>query len=169
MDNAAQIDAKVSELVELLRKNRLDKTHTQQIQQRINKAIEEASFPESLEAFKELDNRHDRLDLMDDLELLLSQHQLDSKKSKRYLYREKFNRSIVAIIGIIMITLGMGMIIMPAPPYFEMFTLFYFNPNDGVTIMDVISLLIVFTGVYLLSTSFMKRSNTGGQTNDDAE
>ena len=57
-----------------------------------------------------------------------------------------------------MITLGMGMIIMPAPPYFEMFTIFYFNPNDGVTIMDLISLLIVFTGVYLLVSSLLKKT-----------
>jgi hypothetical protein len=51
----------------------------------------------------------------------------------------------------------MAMIIMPAPPYFEMFTVFYFNDNDGVTIMDIISLLIVFTGVYLFLNAVLKK------------
>lgn len=37
------------------------------------------------------------------------------------------------IIALLLILLGFGMIIMPAPHYFEMFTLFYLNPNDGFT------------------------------------
>ena len=57
----------------------------------------------------------------------------------------------------LLVLLGFGMIIMPAPPYFEMFTLFYINPNDGVTIMDVISLIVAFTGVYILISTFSKR------------
>jgi hypothetical protein len=158
MDNAALIEIKVNELVELLRKNPIEKEQAQHIQQKINAAMDAASFPKSLEAFRELDKEQDRMELMDDLELLLSQHQLDSKASKQFLYRERFNKTIVAIIGIIMITLGLGMIIMPAPPYFEMFTIYYFTPTDGITLMDVIALLIVFTGIYLLSTSLIKKS-----------
>ena len=157
MTNADLIEEKAEELAELLRKNPLDKARSQGIQQKINDAIAASSFPKKLEAFRELDKEQDRFELMDDLELLLSQHQLDSKTSQKYLYREKFNRVLVAVIGVIMITLGLGMIIMPAPPYFEMFTIFYFNPNDGVTLMDVIALLIVFTGVYLLSTATIKK------------
>jgi hypothetical protein len=107
-----------------------------------------------------LDTDASRLELIDDLEILLSQHQLDNTITKKYLVQEKFNRMLVIIIGCIMILLGMGMIIMPAPPYFEMYTLFYFNPNDGVTIMDVISLLIVFTGVYLFSSAIIKKPKT---------
>jgi hypothetical protein len=38
-----------------------------------------------------------------------------------------------------------------------MFTLFYLNPNDGVTIMDVISLIIAFVGVYILFSTFTGR------------
>jgi hypothetical protein len=60
------------------------------------------------------------------------------------------------LISLVLIMLGFAMIIMPAPPYFEMFTIFYFNPQDGVTLMDVISLLIILTGVYLLVKSIYK-------------
>lgn len=63
------------------------------------------------------------------------------------------------VIALLLILLGFGMIIMPAPPYFEMFTLFYLNPNDGVTIMDVISLIVAFIGVYLLISALSKRKS----------
>ncbi|MES2275059.1 MAG: hypothetical protein V4592_03490 [Bacteroidota bacterium] len=160
MDNASLIEAKVNELADLLRKNPPGKEQVQQIRNKINDALEASSLPKTIEAFRELDAVENRLELMDDLEFLLSQHQLDNTIAKKFLFREKFNKMLVIIIGIIMITLGMGMIIMPAPPYFEMYTLFYFNPNDGVTIMDVISLLIVFTGVYLFSSAIIKKQKT---------
>jgi hypothetical protein len=38
------------------------------IQQKINKAIDEASLPKTIEAFKELDAGQDRLDLLNDFE-----------------------------------------------------------------------------------------------------
>jgi hypothetical protein len=157
MDNRELIDKKVDELVNILRQNPPDKEQVQNIRRRIDEAVKPHSLPETIEAFRELDKEHDRLELMDDLEALLSHHPLDSESTKKYLYRERMRKLLVICIGIIMITLGMGMIIMPAPPYFEMFTLFYFNKNDGITIMDVISLLIVFTGVYLFITAIIKK------------
>jgi hypothetical protein len=160
MDNVSLIEVKVDELAELLLKTPLDKEQTQHIKDKINDALDAASLPKKIEAFRELDPGLSRLELIDDLELLLSQHQLDNTITQKFLFREKFNRMLVIIIGCIMILLGMGMIIMPAPPYFEMYTLFYFNPNDGVTIMDVISLLIVFTGVYLFSSAIIKKPKT---------
>jgi hypothetical protein len=47
------------------------------------------------------------------------------------------------------------MIIMPAPPYFEMFTIYYFNANDGVTLMDLISLIIVAVGIYIMINAIL--------------
>jgi len=157
MDNKTLVDSKVNELAELLRNNPPDKEQAQSIRRRIDEAIEKSSVPKTIEAYRELDKEQNRLELLDDLEMLLLQHPLDSKTSKKYLYHARMNKTLVICIGIIMITLGMGMIIMPAPPYFEMFTIFYFNENDGITIMDVISLLIVFTGVYLFISAIIKK------------
>jgi hypothetical protein len=157
MDNAPLIEAKVNELVELLRRNPPNAEQAIQIKGKINEALVNASLPKSLEAFRELDANASRLELMDDLELLLSQHQLDNTAAKKYLVQEKINKGLMIIIGVIMILLGMGMIIMPAPPNFEMFTLFYFNPNDGVTIMDVLSLLIMLAGVYFFANAIMRK------------
>jgi hypothetical protein len=156
-DEAELLEAKANELVALLQKGFVDAGQARAIQQKITNAVNEASLPKTIEAFNHLDAGRDRLDLLNDLELLLSQHQLDSNDSKQYLGRERVKKSIVVIIGIIMITLGMAMIIMPAPPYFEMFTIFYFNDNDGVTLMDLIALLIVFTGVYLFVSCLLKK------------
>ena len=88
---------------------------------------------------------------------LFANHQIGDGKNKKFVLQERLKKCMLVIIGIILITLGMAMIIMPAPPYFEMFTIFHFNPNDGVTLMDVLSLLIVFTGVYLfVNTAFIE-------------
>jgi hypothetical protein len=154
---AELLEQKADELVALLQKGVVDAKRAKAIQQKLNKAIDEASLPKTIEAFKELDAGQNRLDLLNDFEMLLSQHELDTDVSKKYLNHERVKKTVVAIIGVTMITLGMAMIIMPAPPYFEMFTIFHFNPNDGVTLMDLIALLIVFTGVYLFLNALLKK------------
>jgi hypothetical protein len=156
VDEAALLELKADELVVLLQKGVVDKDRARAIQERIYHALDKDSIPKKIEAFKDLDAVDDRLELLNEFEYLLSHHQLDSKTSKKYLAQERLKKGVVIAIGIIMITLGMAMIIMPAPPYFEMFTIFYFNQNDGVTLMDLIALLIVFTGVYLFLSSVLK-------------
>ena len=159
-DDAALLEAKANEVILLLQKGVVDRARAKAIQDKINRALDAESIPDTIEAFKIVDNAQDRLDMLNSFEDLLSTHSVDSQASKKYLFQERLKKSVVIIISILLITLGMGMIIMPAPPYFEMFTLFYFNPNDGVTIMDMISLLIVFTGVYLLLSSFLKKRSS---------
>lgn len=154
---AELLEQKADELVALLQKGGIDAKLAKAIQQKINKAIDEASLPKTIEAFKGLDAGQNRLNLLNDFEMLLSQHQLDTDVSKQYLNNERLKKTVVSIMGVIMITLGMAMIIMPAPPYFEMFTIFHFNPNDGVTLMDLIALLIVFAGVYLFLNALVKK------------
>ena len=114
---------------------------------------------ESLKEFEKLDDMNaSPLELADNLEILLSQYQLDSKVSRKMVFVKRMVKASILIIGIILITLGFAMIIMPAPPYFEMFTIFWFSIDDGVTLMDLIALLIVFTGVYLFLSSIIKIS-----------
>lgn len=157
VDEGELLDIKADEVIKLLQKGLIAPQRIKAVQQKLINALDAASLPKKIEAFKELDIEQNRLELLNNFEYLLSQHQLDSDVSKKYLYRESIKKLVVIFIGIIMITLGMAMIIMPAPPYFEMFTVFYFNDNDGVTIMDIISLLIVFTGVYLFLNAVLKK------------
>lgn len=114
----------------------------------------------NVEAFEALDNQHglSREELLDNLDGLLSQHYFDSNITKKHSKQDLTKRTLLVLAGTVIITLGFAMIILPAPPYFEMFTVFYFNDNDGVTIMDIISLLIVFAGVYLVVVNMVKKN-----------
>ncbi len=154
------IEAKVDELIFLVKQADLDKDEVNALHRKISSAFNHEESPlEKIEAFKKLDiEKGNREDLVDDLEVLLSLHQLDSKTSRKYLSQERIKKISVLLIGVIVLTLGFAMIIMPAPPYFEMFTIFYFNPNDGITLMDLIALIIVFTGVYLILISILKKA-----------
>jgi hypothetical protein len=98
-----------------------------------------------------------REDLLEGLEKLLSENQIDSKISRSYLRRHTLQKVIMFIISVLLIVFGFAMIVMPAPPSFEIFTVYYFNINDGVTVMDLLSLLIIFGGVLLFVLNFNKK------------
>ncbi|RYD69039.1 MAG: hypothetical protein EOP55_24625 [Sphingobacteriales bacterium] len=150
IDEVELLELKADELVLLLRKGVRNDVRVRAMRQKLISAMDEASALHSKtgNAGNEIVN--------DDLASLFAKHPIGNGKNK-FSLAENFKKGLLVIIGIIMITLGMAMIIMPAPPYFEMFTIFHFNPNDGVTIMDVLSLLIVFAGVYLfVNTAFVE-------------
>ncbi|MBD1391960.1 hypothetical protein [Mucilaginibacter glaciei] len=159
VDEVALLEMKADELVALLQKGIVGKDKTRAIQERVYHALDNETVPQAIGAFTELDAVDDRLELLNEFEFLLSHHKLDSATTSTYLSQERLKKGVIVAIGIIMITLGMAMIIMPAPPYFEMFTIFHFNQNDGVTLMDLIALLIVFTGVYLFLSSVLKKQS----------
>ncbi|WP_345949078.1 MULTISPECIES: hypothetical protein [unclassified Mucilaginibacter] len=157
------IDDKLEELVNLLAESEIDSEKVKQIRTRVNQALDDAgSYRDQLDAFKQIDvhDTANRADLLDEFSVLLASHQVDSNMSKKYLRGERVSRFFLILISLVLIMLGFAMIIMPAPPYFEMFTIFYFNPQDGVTLMDVISLLIILTGSYLLVKSVYKQLST---------
>ncbi|MCO5935153.1 hypothetical protein NAF17_06350 [Mucilaginibacter sp. RB4R14] len=143
--DAELLDTKTNELVAIIKTGAIDADHAKIIQQKINKAL------------KKYDNLP--FNLQNDLELLLSAHQLQKATIKDRFDFETIKKYLLSIIGAVMITLGMAMIIIPAPPYFEMFTIYHFNANDGVTLMDLIALVIVFTGVYLFFSALSKRAS----------
>lgn len=152
------IDEKLDELLDLLESSSLDSEAVNKLKVKFNLAVARVEISsKSLKEFEQLDDSNvSRLELADNLEILLSQYQLDSKVSKKIVFMDKLVKGSVLVIALILIALGFGMIIMPAPPYFEMFTIFYFTSDDGVTLMDLIALLIVFSGVYLFITSISK-------------
>ncbi len=62
---------------------------------------------------------------------------------------------VLSFVGILFITVGFLLIITPASAEFEIATLFYFNENDGFTVMDLIALIIVFIGIYFFLRAFV--------------
>lgn len=100
-----------------------------------------------------------RLEKLDRIENLLKTNFIDTKIAKSIIVKRYLEMIVPVCLGIVMMTLGFAMIIMPAPAYFEMFTIFRFTDNDGVTLMDLISLIIVLTGIFVIIKSYFKFAN----------
>jgi hypothetical protein len=157
-DSTAAIHKKLDELIHLLSNNSLDNESLQELQRKFHAAISSADESLAIRPFgKDRSNSALTEDAAADFDQLLFINKLDRSAQKKFSVNQLLNKAIRVVISLLLVLLGFGMIIMPAPPYFEMFTLFYINPNDGVNIMDVISLIVAFTGVYILISTFSKR------------
>jgi hypothetical protein len=155
------IEKKIDELIVLLAEGHFDSETIKQYQSKLHAAFQNKVTVDDLKAFEVIDERTDasREQLLDEFSTLLETHTFNSKAATKYLKIERSNKLILMAIGVIMITLGFAMIIMPAPPYFEMFTIFYFSRDNGVTLMDLISLIIVFAGIYVFMSSLYKKNH----------
>ena len=143
----------LDDLIATISGDDLDKEVLESIQKKFNAAIALVSKSNYL---LQNDNSPTR-GVNSELDQLLLINKLDKKAQKKYSMYRAFDIGIRVFIALLLVLLGFGMIIMPAPPYFEMFTLFYFSPNDGVTIMDVISLIVAFIGIYILVRTLIKK------------
>jgi hypothetical protein len=154
------LDRKIQELIALIEVSSINSQRSKQYQKQLAEAFQKSlSTPKELAAFKELDqdNNLSREELLEGLEKLLSENSFDSKVSQPSPQNNRLQKGILFILAILLIITGFAMIIMPAPPSFEIFTIFYINANDGVTIMDLISLLVIFGGVFLFVLNFNKK------------
>ncbi len=151
------LDAKIDELLALLANTNLDSDKARVYRERLETALNACMY-RSVKAYRQLDDEEgSREEMLDKLGDLLASNRLDSRQSKIYLVQRKAGNWLLTLIGLVTILLGMGMIVMPAPADFELYTIFYISANDGVTIMDVVSLLVMLGGVYLVLMSMSKR------------
>lgn len=159
-ENSELINQKLEEIIELISSSKLDNKSLAEIQNKFNAAISVKPESAAIQPFSgnRLNYSQQDEEHIDQL-LLIS---TDRSARRKHTLSQYLKISLRLIIALLLILLGFGMIIMPAPPYFEMFTLFYLNPNDGVTIMDVISLIVAFTGVYILITALTKLKQERG-------
>ncbi len=144
------IDDKLSELIQIVNQTSLDNDTIQELQGKFNAALRASAYSTALQPYSRSARTVNAEVVEGELEQLLFINNLDRKSQRKHNASRVVALTVRVVIALLLILLGFGMIIMPAPPYFEMFTLFYLNANDGVTIMDVISLIVAFTGVYLL-------------------
>lgn len=154
-----ELDKRLNHLVVLLESSKLDSRKAAMVADKVNDALKKSSYEEKIKAYEILDEEQSRLHRLDDLSMLLATNPVDSAKTKKYLFTLRVKKVVQFLISLTFITLGLGMVILPAPKEFEMFTIFHFTQDDGVTLMDLISLLIIFAGVYLLIDSLMKQRN----------
>ncbi|HTN21237.1 MAG TPA: hypothetical protein VL125_12210 [Pelobium sp.] len=157
----ASVDEKLNDLISALNKSEINPDSIKNLQVRFNKAIDnKLSESELIEEFKKVDDDElSRLEKLEKIESILKHNYIDTKVAKSVAVRRYVEMIIPVVIGFVMLTLGLAMIFLPAPPYFEMFTIFYFSANDGFTLMDLISLIIILTGVFTIIKSYFKFAN----------
>ena len=149
-----RVEKKVAELIEAIEQSQIDAQLSRQYQERIADAFgRSAMMQKKLAPFRELDqdNNLSREELLEGLENQFDSR-IDTPKRSKLV-----QKGVMFIVAILLIIVGFAMIIMPAPPSFELFTVYYFNINDGVTIMDLVSLLIIFGGVLMFVLNFNKK------------
>ncbi|MBK0381718.1 hypothetical protein I5M32_01985 [Pedobacter sp. SD-b] len=151
------VESKLNELIFLLNNGDLGK-EINTIPHKIQEVVEaKLSEPELIAEFKKVDDDHlSRLEKLDKIDMILQTNYIDTKIAKSIVVKRYAEFIIQAVIGLVMLTLGFAMIILPAPAYFEMFTIFHFTTNDGFTLMDLISLIVILTGVFLIIKAYFK-------------
>jgi membrane-bound ClpP family serine protease len=160
-EKAISLDEKLNELILLLNNSNIDSENVKLIKNKFNVAIDaKLSEAELIIEFQKVDeNDLSRLEKLDKIEMLLKTNYIDTKTVKSFKVKRFVEMIFPVLIGIVMLTLGFAMIILPAPPYFEMFTIFHFTLNDGFTLMDLISLIIILTGIFVAIKSYFKFAN----------
>lgn len=155
------IEDKLDELINLLNNSDINSNNIKQIKDKFNVAIEKKlSEPELLAEFQKVDSVDlSRFEKLEKIEMLLKSNYIDTKVAKSIKFKNFLEMIFPVLAGLVMVTLGFAMIILPAPPYFEMFTIFHFTLNDGFTLMDLISLIIVLTGIFIIIKSYIKFVN----------
>ncbi|WP_461452317.1 hypothetical protein [Mucilaginibacter sp.] len=129
-ENKTAIYEKLNELIALLAISEISDDTANTLRERFDKALNKsAAQPEN------------------DFSIQLL---VNNKAAKRAIRGRLISRIVLILISIVMITMGLAMIIMPAPSVFEMYTIFYFTKDDGITLMDLISLLVILAGVFFL-------------------
>lgn len=150
------VHQKLDDFISLLSETPVDNEELQVMQRKFNIALREAGDSTAVQPYVRSARKNNIEALDGDLGQLFTMSQTDKRRRSQVTVYQIVSKILRIIISLLLILLGFGMIIMPAPPYFEMFTLFYLNPQDGVTIMDVISLIVAFIGVYILIHTFSK-------------
>lgn len=150
------IDKKFDELIELLNKSNIDSDQAQRYTKKLDYILSEKKLKKKFEPFDELvsDESLSREKMLNEFEFLLASSDLDSNDAYRVVKTDRIKAVTTIALGLLLIVLGLGMIIIPAPPYFEMFTIFYFTKDDGITLMDVIASIVAVSGFFITINGF---------------
>jgi hypothetical protein len=148
-------EEKLDELIRILEHSNFNSEQLINYKIRVEKVIHEKKIKEDIEHFDEIDQlrvetESSKLELLDNFELLLNSSELNSEDAYKYVKQSKTKSTFKIIFGVILMVLGLGMIVMPSPENFEMYTLFYFTRDDGITVMDLISGLVIVAGIFII-------------------
>lgn len=143
------IESKLDKIIELLAVSDLSSKDAQELCQYFINSLQNIATCRDYIAGNPLVKSDVSGKFKEELEIIIS-HNRKLQRKHRSDRKKKLPTIFRIIIAGLLITLGFAMIILPAPPYFEIYTIFYFNEQDGFTLMDLISLIIVFCGILML-------------------
>lgn len=110
----------------------------------------ERSTDEKLKAFQQIDTKGSgREEVLDMFILSLEESDLDSEEVARYARGKAGLTFLLLGSGILLILFALAVILFPLLGYLEVATLYYFNPNDGITVSDVLAVVMLLCGIYL--------------------
>ena len=113
-------------------------------------AYQHRPVSEKLKPFRGIDilegNREEQLD---QFILLLEQENITSEEVYSYHRRLRIIKVISLCIGLTLMAFGAIIILLPLPKYLEIKTIFYFNPDDGITISDIFAIFLILIGSYI--------------------
>jgi len=109
------------------------------------------SVKKALEPFNKVDKlQKSREEKLDDYFIVLTSSNLNSKDAFSYhKYLKLFEVFRIVFIVLLMVS-ALAVILLPVPQYIEIETIYYFSPDRGITVSDVIALFVIFFGVFLL-------------------
>ena len=142
------LEQHVDQLIDGLSDPGIDLLVIQEIKLRIDEAIKQA--PAYKKYLEDESNQPNQLDFV-----LTHPISVKNRKLNRRIYLYRLFRIITSVL---LILLGFALIVIPLPGSMEIVTIFNFNDQDGFTLMDLISLIIVFTGIYTLITTQRKNN-----------
>ncbi|KAA0208377.1 MAG: hypothetical protein OZ913_02115 [Ignavibacteriaceae bacterium] len=123
-------------------KKYIDEIQGNQIEKKINrfKKFDEIEFS-------------DREKYLNDFEMELNIQKLTSDEVHAYKKRNKLLSISKFLIALMVMVIGISVILLPLSDEFKVFTIYYFNPNDGITLIDVFGLVLIFGSIYLILNS----------------
>ncbi len=106
------------------------------------------------------DEKNDQIIPLINLNLLKRERKIFAKSNLQNKARIWTEVLLLSSVGILFITIGFILIITPASAEFEIATIFYFNENDGLTVMDMFALVLIFAGIFFFIRAFIEREKT---------
>jgi len=113
---------------------------------------------EKLRPYRELDKQsRDRNSTLDRFILLLERENITSEEVYLYQRHLRLVKLIGICVGLVLAVLGALAILLPLPKWAEIMTIFYFNPDDGITISDLLGAFVMIIGIYIVVNLSLKR------------
>lgn len=149
-----ELDKLFQDFLNELQKNSISDNKINEIERKMHEALKLKSIEK--DQLNTLHYYNDRLIHLNMNKLNKSTNMLKSAHIKHSAIRWASGLALFSA-GLLFITIGFTLIVTPASPEFEIATIFYFNEYDGVTVMDLFALVIIFMGIYLFIRAFIER------------